>query len=115
MTMNQKEVLAPGALPGDGFVPLTVPEIRGNEWRDVKECLDTGWVSSAGSYVDRFEQMVAEQSGTRVAVATASGPSALHIGLLLAGFKARDEVLVWSVTFIAPLNAIRYVGAWPVF
>src|SRR3984885_4279367 len=115
MTMNQKEVLAPGALPGDGFVPLTVPEIRGNEWRYVKECLDTGWVSSAGSYVDRFEQMVAEQSGTRFAVATASGTSALHIALLLAGVEAGDEVLVSTLTFIAPVNAVRYVGAWPVF
>src|SRR6202041_2456595 len=115
MAMNQKEILAPGALPGDGFVPLTVPEIRGNEWRYVKECLDTGWVSSAGSYVDRFEQMVAEQSGTKFAVATASGTSALHIALLLAGVEAGDEVLVSTLTFIAPVNAVRYVGAWPVF
>src|SRR6202042_3963769 len=83
-------------------IPLTVPEIRGNEWRYVKECLDTGWVSSAGSYVDRFEQMVAEQSGTRFAVATASGTSALHIALLLAGVEAGDEVLVSTLTFISP-------------
>jgi perosamine synthetase len=115
MTMKQNETLAPGALPGDGFVPLAVPEIRGNEWRYVKECLDSGWVSSAGSYVDRFEQMVAEQAGTKFAVATASGTSALHIGLLLAGVEAGDEVLVSTLTFIAPVNAIRYVGAWPVF
>src|SRR5882757_182716 len=115
MTMKQNETLAPGAPPGDGFVPLSVPEIRGNEWRYVKECLDTAWVSSVGSYVDRFEQMVAEQSGTRFAVATVNGTSALHISLLLAGVEADDEVLVSTLTFIAPVNAIRYVGAWPVF
>ena len=46
------------------FLPLCVPEIRGNEWEYVKECLDTGWVSSVGSYVERFESMVAAQAGT---------------------------------------------------
>ncbi len=115
MAMKQTETLAPGAPSNDGFVPLAVPEIRGNEWRYVKECLDTAWVSSVGSYVDRFEQMVAEQSGTRFAVATVNGTSALHISLLLAGVVADDEVLVSTLTFIAPVNAIRYVGAWPVF
>jgi perosamine synthetase len=115
MIIKQTEALAPGAPSSDGFVPLAVPEIRGNEWRYVKECLDTAWVSSVGSYVDRFEQMVAEQSGTRFAVATVNGTSALHISLLLAGVEADDEVLVSTLTFIAPVNAIRYVGAWPVF
>ena len=102
MSMKQKETFAPGAPPSDGFVPLAVPEIRGNEWQYVKECLDTAWVSSVGSYVDRFEQMVAEQSGTRFAVATVNGTSALHISLLLAGVEADDEVLVSTLTFIAP-------------
>ena len=111
----KKETLAPGAPAGDGFVPLAVPEIRGNEWPYVKDCLDTAWVSSVGSYVDRFEKMVAEQSGTKFAVATVNGTSALHIALLLAGVEADDEVLVSTLTFIAPVNAIRYVGAWPTF
>ena len=115
LTMKQKETFAPGAPPADGFVPLAVPEIRGNEWQYVKECLDTAWVSSVGPYVDRFEQMVAAQCGTRFAVATVNGTSALHIALLLAGVAADDEVLVSTLTFIAPVNAIRYVGAWPVF
>jgi len=92
-----------------------VPEIRGNEWQYVKECLDTNWVSSVGSYVDRFEKMVAEQAGTKYAIATVNGTAALHIALLLAGVQADDEVVVSSLTFIAPANAIRYVGAWPVF
>lgn len=81
----------------------------------MKECLDTGWVSSVGSYVDRFEEMVAQQAGTKYAVATVNGTSALHTALLVAGVKPEDEVLVSTLTFIAPVNAIRYVGAWPVF
>ncbi len=97
------------------FVPLAAPEIRGNEWEYVKECLDTGWVSSIGSYVERFERMVADQAGTRFAVATVSGTSALHVSLLVAGVRPEDEVLVSTLTFIAPVNAIRYAGAWPIF
>lgn len=97
------------------FVPLIEPEIRGNEWKYVKECLDTKWVSSVGSYVDRFEKSVAEQAGVQFAIATVNGTAALHIALILAGVQADDEVLVSSLTFIAPVNAIRYVGAWPIF
>ncbi|HEY8258072.1 MAG TPA: LegC family aminotransferase [Gemmatimonadales bacterium] len=97
------------------FVPLCVPEIGGNEWRYVKECLDTGWVSSVGSYVDRFEQELAGSVGVQFAVATTSGTAALHTALLVAGVERDDEVLVSTLTFIAPANAIRYVGAWPVF
>jgi perosamine synthetase len=103
-----------GAPPAD-FVPLIVPEIRGNEWKYVKECLDTNWVSSVGSYVDRFERMVAERADTKFAIATVNGTAALHVALLLAGVQPDDEVVVSSLTFIAPANAIRYVGAWPVF
>jgi perosamine synthetase len=112
--LNPIEKLAPGT-PPDDVIPLSVPEIRGNEWKYVKDCLDTNWVSSVGSYVDRFERMVAERAGTKYAVATVNGTAALHIALLLAGVQADDEVLVSSLTFIAPANAIRYVGAWPVF
>jgi perosamine synthetase len=112
--MKSTEIFAPGAPPTDGFIPLTVPEIRGNEWLYVKECLDSNWVSSVGSYVDRFEQMVAQQTGTKHGVATVNGTSALHVALLVAGVQPEDEVLVSTLTFIAPVNAIRYVGAWPV-
>src|SRR6201996_2253965 len=101
--------------PASSFVPLAVPEVRGNEWRYVKDCLDTAWVSSVGPYVDRFEEMVAQQVGTKYAVATVNGTAALHIALLVAGVKPDDEVLVSTLTFIAPANAIRYAGAWPVF
>ena len=97
------------------FIPLCVPEIRGNEWKYVKECLDTGWVSTVGSFVDRFENAVAESVGAKHAVATSCGTAALHIALLVAGIRPNDEVLVSTLSFIAPANAIRYVGAWPIF
>ena len=96
------------------FIPLCVPEIRGNEWKYIKECLDAGWVSSVGSYVDKFEQAVAGAAGRKYAVATTNGTSALHISLLLAGVCPGEEVLVSNLTFIAPANAVRYVGAYPV-
>ena len=97
------------------FIPLSVPEIGGNEWRYVKDCLDTGWVSSVGEYVNRFERMIAETVGASSAVATCNGTSALHTALLVSGVQPGDEVLVSTLTFIAPVNAIRYTGAWPVF
>ncbi|TET39266.1 MAG: LegC family aminotransferase [Planctomycetota bacterium] len=106
--------LEPGASP-EGFIPLAVPYIHGNEWKYVKECLDTGWVSSVGQYVDKFESMLADYAGRKYAVATINGTAALHIALLVAGIRPDDEVLVSDLTFIAPVNAIRYVGAWPVF
>lgn len=115
ISLSTTEKLAPGAPPPEGFIPLIVPEIRGNEWTYVKDCLDTGWVSSVGSYVDRFERALAEKAATRFAVATVNGTSAIHVALLLAGVRPDEEVLVSTLTFIAPVNAIRYAGAWPVF
>jgi perosamine synthetase len=97
------------------FIPLAVPAIQGNEWRYIKECLDTKWVSSVGAFVDRFESAIAARVGMPFAVATVNGTAALHVALLLAGVKPEDEVLVSALTFIAPVNAIRYVGAWPLF
>lgn len=96
-------------------IPLSVPCLRGNEWAYVKECLDTNWVSSVGSYVERFEGMVAQVAETKYAVATINGTSALHVALILAGVEPGDEVVVSDLTFIAPANAVRYLGAWPVF
>jgi perosamine synthetase len=105
----------PGAPAPSGFIPLSVPELRGNEWNYVKDCIDTGWVSSVGAYVERFEHGVAARAGTRHAVATVNGTCALHTALLVAGIKPGDEVITSTLTFIAPANAIRYAGAWPVF
>ncbi len=105
----------PGALDIEGSIPLHAPELGPTAWTYVKEALDTNWVSSAGPFVDRFERMVAEYTGTKHAVATVSGTAALHVALLVAGVEPDDEVLVSDLTFIAPANAVRYVGAWPVF
>jgi perosamine synthetase len=113
--MGLREALVPSAPVPEVAIPLCVPEIRGNEWRYIKECLDTNWVSSVGSYVDRFERTLAEYVGTKYAIATVNGTAALHIALLAAGVQPDDEVLVSTLSFIAPANAIRYAGAWPVF
>ncbi|HSB01650.1 MAG TPA: LegC family aminotransferase [Anaerolineales bacterium] len=111
----QKLNFEPGAPVGDDGIPLCVPEIRGNAWSYIKECLDTNFVSSVGPFVDRFESELAGRVGARYAVATASGTAALHVALLVAGVEPQDEVLVSTLTFIAPVNAIRYANAWPVF
>jgi perosamine synthetase len=103
----------PGAAVAAG-IPLCVPELRGNEWRYVKECLDTGWVSSVGPFVEQLEKSVAAYVGAAHGVAMSTGTAALHIALLVAGVKPDDEVLVSDLTFIAPANAIRYANAWPV-
>lgn len=105
----------PGAPTPSDFIPLCVPEIRGNEWTYVKECLDTKWVSSVGPYVDRFEREIAAFVGAKHSIAAVNGTAALHIALLVSGVQPDDEVLVSALTFIAPVNAIRYAGAWPVF
>jgi len=96
-------------------IPLCVPVIRGNEWTYVKECLDTNFVSSVGPFVDRFERMVAGYLGASHSVATVSGTSALHVALVVAGVQTDDEVVMSALSFIAPANAARYIGAWPVF
>jgi perosamine synthetase len=91
------------------------PEFSGNEWKYVRECLDTGWVSSVGAYVDLFEHNLAEYTGAAHAVVTANGTAALHICLMLAGVQSGDEVLVPTLTFVATANAVSYCGAIPHF
>jgi perosamine synthetase len=96
-------------------IPLSVPHLGGNEGTYLQECLDTNFVSSVGPFVDRFERELAARVRTPHAVATASGTAALHVALLVAGVRPDDEVLVSTLSFIAPANAVRYCGAWPVF
>jgi perosamine synthetase len=96
-------------------VLLHGPSLAGNEWQYVKECIDTAWVSSAGSYVTRFEKMLAEFTGATQAVAVVNGTAALHVALLLAGVAQGDEVLMPSLTFVATANATSYCGATPHF
>lgn len=106
------------ALPpdlGTATVALHEPNFSGNEWAYVKECLDTGWVSSVGKFVDRLEQQLAEYTGVKRAVAVVNGTSALHMCLLLAGVRPGDEVIVPALTFVATANAVVYCGAVPHF
>lgn len=101
--------------PDNSFVSLHEPNFSGNEWRYVKECLDTGWVSSVGKFVDRFEEDLAAYTGVKRAIAVVNGTAALHICLLLAGVKPGNEVLMPALTFIATANAVSYCGAIPHF
>ncbi len=93
---------------------LSAPNIAGNEWKYVKECLDTGWVSSVGSYVSRFENMMAEYAGCKHGIATSNGTAALHIALMLAGVKQDDYVIAPNITFVASINSIKYNNADPI-
>jgi perosamine synthetase len=103
-------------LPREG-PPITLhePRFAGNEWVYVRECLDTGWVSSVGSYVDRFEAMLANYTGMKRAVAVVNGTASLHVCLKLAGVEPGDEVVIPTLTFVATANAVAYCGAIPHF
>ena len=92
-------------------ISLHEPYFGGNEWAYVKECLDTGWVSSVGKYVDRFEEQLAVYTGVKRAVAVVNGTAALHICLKLVGVEPDDEVLIPALTFVATANAVAYCGA----
>lgn len=94
---------------------LHEPSFKGHEWDYVKECLDTGWVSSVGKFVDRFEADLAAYTGVKRAVVVANGTAALQICLKLAGVEAKDEVLMPALTFVATANAAAYLGAVPHF
>ncbi len=96
------------------MIPLSVPNLTGNEWLYIKDCLDTNWVSATGSYVDKFERLIAEYTQTKYAVAVSSGTTALHISLLLAGVEQNDLVITNNLTFVATANAIKYLKADPI-
>lgn len=96
------------------MIPLSVPLLNGNEWKYVKDCLDTGWISSAGSYVNQFEKMVADYAGAKFGIACMNGTAGLHIAQILAGVTSDDHVIAPNITFIATLNAIKYTGASPI-
>ncbi len=100
---------------GREVTPLHEPEFAGNEWRYLKECIDSGWVSSVGAFVDRFESMLCEITGMRFAVATVNGTAALQVCLRVVGVEPGDEVLVPALTFVATANAVSYLGAQPHF
>ncbi len=114
-TLASHVVDAIQSVVGSGSAVLHEPRFNGNEWKYLKECLDSTFVSSVGKFVDRFESDLAAYTGAKHAVAVVNGTSALHIALLLAGVKHDDEVLIPALTFIATANAVSYCGAIPHF
>jgi perosamine synthetase len=97
------------------MIPLSEPTLGQHELEYITRCIATKWISANGEYVWRMEEILAEYIGVKHAVACNCGTSAIHISLMLSGVKPGDEVIVPAVTFIAPVNAVRYVDAWPVF
>jgi perosamine synthetase len=102
-------------LPRKRPIALHEPFFGGKEWDYVKECIDTGWVSTVGKFVDEFERRLTEVTGSRYAIATVNGTAALHVSLKLAGVVPGDEVLVPALSFVATANAISHCGAIPHF
>ncbi|QDS95826.1 Putative pyridoxal phosphate-dependent aminotransferase EpsN [Roseimaritima multifibrata] len=101
--------------PAHERLALHEPFFGGSEDAYVSDCVTTGWVSSVGAYVDRFEQDLAAYTGAKHAIAVVNGTAALHISLKLAGVQPDDEVLCPALTFVATANAISYCGAIPHF
>jgi len=93
------------------MIPLSIPNLNGNEWQYVKDCLDTGWISSAGAYVTKFEEAIQNYTGVKYAIACMNGTAGLQVSLNLAGVTPNDMVIAPNLTFVATLNAITYSGA----
>lgn len=95
------------------MIPLAIPNLTGNEKKYLDNCIDTTFVSSVGKYVTRFEEMVAEATGSDGSVATSSGTTGIHVALTAVGVKYGDYVIIPTFTFIASANAVRHCGADP--
>jgi perosamine synthetase len=95
----------------DYTYPVSRPSIGPRERELVADAVASGWVSSAGPYIERFERMFADYCGTKYALATSSGTAALHLALLACGVGPGDEVIVPDLTFVATANAVTYTGA----
>ncbi len=98
-----------------GLIPLADPDLGGNEVKYVMNCLRTGWISSKGEYVKRFEDGFASFCGVKHGVGCGNGTLALHLALVALGIKPGDEVIVPTITYVASGNAVVYCGAKPVF
>ena len=97
------------------FIPISKPALMGNEMKYVTDCVETGWISSLGAYVQRFEESFAKFCGSEHAVTCSNGTTALHLALLALGVKPGDEVIVPTLTYVATANAVVYCEAKPVF
>ncbi len=97
------------------FIPLHEPRFIGNEKKYLNDCIDSTFVSSVGEYVNKIEDEFSTMVGSKYAIATVNGTSALHTCLLLANVQQNDEVITQALTFVATCNAISYIGAKSVF
>jgi len=97
------------------FIPLSVPNLKGNEQKYVSEAISTEWVSTTGKYVNLFESMISNYLGVESSVSCQNGTSGLHLALLALNVNSNHEVIVPTLTFIAAVNPVKYVGANPVF
>lgn len=97
------------------MILLHEPNLKGKEKKNLNECINTNWISTSGKFIDAFEKQICKITNSKYAIAVNSGTSALHISLILSNVKSNDEVIIPTVGFIAPVNAIRYCGANPVF
>jgi len=96
-------------------IPVSIPDLSGNEERYVADAVKSTWISSTGAYVKRFESEFAVLAGTKYALSVANGTLALHLAMIAMNIGPGDEVIVPSLTYIATANAVKYVGATPVF
>lgn len=99
----------------DKFIPLSVPNLKGNEKKYIIDAIENEWVSTAGSYINRFENEMAHYLKVETAVACQSGTAGLHLALIASGVQENTEVIVPTLTFIAAVNPVKYIGAAPVF
>ena len=113
--LHERVVATLADVLGDGKHALHEPSFLGNEIQYLRECVSSTYVSSVGPFVDRFEDAIAEYTGSRRAVAVVNGTAALQVALQLVGVKAGDEVVMSALTFVATANAARYLGATPHF
>lgn len=97
------------------MIPLSIPNFKGNELKYVTQAIETEWVSTAGAFITEFEEKICDYTKAKNAVACQSGTSGLHLAMLALGIGENDEVLVPTLTFIAAVNPVKYVGAEPVF
>ena len=97
------------------MIPLSVPNLKGNELKYVSNCIKTEWISSSGKYVGKFEKRISSYLGSKFGIACINGTSALQVALRVLGVSNNDEVIVPTLTFVSPINAIIYNNAKPIF
>lgn len=97
------------------IIPVCEPRLDGKELEYITRCVESGWISSAGKYIEEFEEAFSSYCGTKYGIACTSGTTALHLAMVTLGIGPGDEVIIPTFTMIATANAARYAGGTPVF